>query len=65
MGTTNPEQNYKLNLAITLPTGEIFQIKNTFSPEAILSLDEDNFAHLMKPYLRELYLQAIICGKTY
>ena len=65
MGTTNPEQNYKLVLAITLPSGEIFQIKNTLSPQAILSLDEDNFAHLMKPYLRELYLQAVICGKTY
>jgi len=62
MGTFNPEQNYKLALAITLPSGEIFQIKNTLSPQAILSLDEDSFANLMKPYLREL---AVICGKTY
>lgn len=54
MGTTNPEQNYTLSLAITLPSGEIFQIKNTFSPEASISLDWDNFANLMKPYLREL-----------
>ena len=60
MGTFNPEQNYKLALASTLPSGEIFQIKNTFSPEAISSLDEDNFANLMQPYL-----QAVICGKTY
>lgn len=33
MGTTNPEQNYTLSLAITLPTGEIFQIKELLSTD--------------------------------
>ena len=59
MGTTNPEQNYTLSLVITLPSGEIFQIKELLSTDF---LDWDNFANLMKPYLRELYLH---CGKTY
>lgn len=57
MGTFNPEQNYKLELRMTTPTGEIFQIKELLSTDF---LDWDKFANLMKPYL-----QAVICGKTY